>query len=125
MFNKIIARAVIAFCAISLAACAHVEPPDTLVTQAQESIEHAHSLGAEEAAPLALREANQNLDKAKQAIDNQEYEQAHRFLEKSMVNSELAVARTNAQRSQKAAEQIEQNLDALRKQIVGTSGTSS
>ena len=125
MFNKLLARAIIAFCAIGLAACAHVQPPDTLVTQAEESIQHAHSLGADDAAPLALREANQNLEKAKQAMNDQNYEQAQRFLEKSMVNSELAVARTNAQKSQQAAEQIEQNLDALRKQIVGTPETSS
>lgn len=122
MISKLLRRAAISLCIIGLAACTVVEPPNTLATQARESAQRAKSLGAEEAAPLALRDANQQLQKAERAMNNEEYEEARRLLEKSMINSELAIARTNAQRNQRAAEELEQSLEALRR---GTSESDS
>lgn len=114
--NIALKHTAIALCLAGLMACTAVEPPNTLATQARESIQQAESVGADESAPLALREANQFLNQAESAINQEEYEEAQKLLEKSIINSELAIARTNSQRSQRAAEQIEQGLDALRRQ---------
>lgn len=125
MFSNLIKKVSVALCIAALAACASVEPPDTLATQARESVEHAQSVGAEEQAPLLLREANQQLAKGEEAMQKDEHEEARRYFEKSMINSELAVARTNAERSRIAAQQINENLDALKNQTSTPSDTGS
>lgn len=124
MISKLLRMAAISLCIVGLAACTVVEPPNTLATQARESIQRAKSVGADESAPLALREANQYLSKAESAMNNEEYENATRLLEKSIINSELAIARTNAQKTQTAANQIEQSLDALRNKTPGSDSSS-
>lgn len=125
MVSNVIKKMSMALCIAALAACASVEPPDTLATQARESVEHAQSIGAEEQAPLVLREANQQLAKGEQAMQEDEHEEARRFFEKAVINSELAVARTNAERSRRAAQEINENLDALRNQSSTPSDTGS
>lgn len=112
--NTLLKQSAVGLCLAGLAACTAVEPPNSLATQARESVQRAEGLGADEGAPLALREANQLLNQAQTAMENEEYEEAQLLLEKSLINSELAITRTNSQRSQRAAEQIEQSLDALR-----------
>lgn len=116
MYNKFIKTLVLTVCFAGVSACSSVEPPNTLTTQARDSVQRAKSVGAEQQAPLALREANQFLAKAEEAMVNEEYKEARYLLEKSMINSELAIARTNAKKSKEAASQIEQNLDALREE---------
>lgn len=118
MLSRKITQVVAILCVTALAACTTVEPPTSLATQARESVQRAEGMGADKAAPLALREANQYLERAEQAMNRDNNEEAYHFLEKSLINSELAIARTNAERSQKAAQQIEENLDALKNQAL-------
>lgn len=125
MLSKKIAQAAVILCVAALAACTTVEPPTTFATQVRESVQQAQSLGADQAAPLALREANQYLARAEEAMKRNEHEKAHQFLEKSMINSELAIARTNAQKSQKAARQVEESLEALKREATDPSKASS
>ena len=102
----------------SLAACqSSAQRPDTLAVQARESVEKAQSVGADEKAPLALRDANQYLAEAEVAMKDKRYQEAQRLLEKSMINSELAIARSNSTTVKKAAEEIDKNLDTLKDEI--------
>ena len=114
--NKKMTAIIFTCCTVFLSACASIDPPTTLHTQAKSNVEQAQSIGADKEAPLALREANQYLAKAEVAISEKEYEEAQYLLEKSVINSELAIATTNAKQSQAAAAQINENLDALRKE---------
>lgn len=118
-------RIVIPFFLVFIAACSTVQPPATLVTQAQERVRQAESVGADEAAPLVLREARQQLTDAERAMQKEEFEEARLLLEKSLINSELAIAQTNASSAEKAAEEIEKNLDLLRREATPNSQSNS
>ena len=96
--------------------CSTVEPPTTLAAQARERIQQAERVGADRAAPLALREANQYLSQAEDALRAQRHKEATHLLEKSLVNAELAIVRTSSSKTQKAAEQIEQDLELLQEE---------
>jgi len=101
-----------------LGACqSNAQRPDTLAVQARESVKKAESAGAAQKAPLALRDADQYLSKADEAIEEKDYEEAQFLLEKSMINSELAIARSNAVDAKKAAEEINKNLNTLQNEI--------
>lgn len=107
-------------------ACSTVQPPTTLLTQAQERVRQAESVGAEESAPLVLREAQQYLSEAEKSMQKEHFEEAQPLLEKSLISSELAIARTGSQKAQKAAEEIEKNLDLLRREAApGANRTSN
>jgi hypothetical protein len=98
----------------TLASCqSNAQRPEMLAAQARESVEKAQSVGAQEKAPLALRDASEYLSRAEEAMSDRRYDEAQVLLEKSMINSELAIARSNSASARKAAEEIEKNLDAL------------
>ena len=118
-------RFAIPFFLVFVAACSTVQPPNTLATQAQERVRQAESLGAEAAAPLALREARQHLNEADQAMQKEQFEDARLLLEKSLINSELAIAKTSSTNAEKAAEEIEKNLDLLHRESVPNSQSHS
>lgn len=103
---------------LTLAGCqSNGERPDTLAVQARESVEKAQSVGADEKAPLALRDANQFLAEAEVAMKDKRYQEAQRLLEKSMINSELAIARSNSTTVKKASDEIDKNLDTLQDEV--------
>ncbi len=111
---------------LALGACHNnAQRPDTLAVQARESVEKAQSAGANEKAPLALRDANQYLTEAEEAMKDERYQDAQYLLEKSMVNSELAIARSNATGAKKAAEEIEKNLDTLEQEVTPNKQTTT
>lgn len=118
-------RFTIPFLLVFIAACSTVQPPTTLVTQAQERVRQAENVGADEAAPLVLREARQYLNEAEKSMQRERFEDARMLLEKSLINSELAIAKTSSTSAQKAAEEIEKNLDMLRREATPNSQTNS
>lgn len=109
-------RFILPFALVFTAACSTVQPPNTLMTQAQERVRQAESVGADQSAPLVLREAQQHLNDAQRSMQRERYEEAQQALEKSLISSELAIARTSSTKAQKAAEEIEKNLDLLRRE---------
>ena len=102
----------------TLTACANNAPvPSTLLTQAEGNVEQARSLNAEKFAPLAFRDAQQNLEKAQAALAKKENAEARDWLEKSVADSELAIAQSHAKKSEQAADQVEENLRALEQEV--------
>ena len=102
----------------TLTACANNAPvPSTLLTQAEGNVEQARSLNAEKFAPLAFRDAQQNLEKAQAALAKKENAEARDWLEKSVADSDLAIAQSHAKKSEKAADQVEENLRVLEQEV--------
>ena len=102
----------------SLAACASVgEPPRTLLAEVESEIKYAHELGAEEHAPLAYRSAQDHLAEAKRAIKEEDFQKATFLLEKSLVDTELAASKTQAEKSEMAASEVKESLNALKKSL--------
>lgn len=106
-------------------ACSSVKPPNSLATQARERIIQAESIGADQEAPLELREASQYLSDAEASMQRNRHEEAQLLLEKSLITSELAIARTNSQKAQQAAAQIEKDLDLLRRESTPNTQSNS
>lgn len=101
-----------------MTACASGPPaPTTLVSQAETSIRQAESAGADTHAPVALREAKKRLASAKSHIGNENYPLAQRQLEKAIAEANYAEARSMAEKSQRAANEVEENLEALQREI--------
>ncbi len=94
-------------------ACTTVQPPTAAFTAAQTTVDQARSIGASEYAPLELNNAEENLEKAEGAIDSENYEEAERYIERARADAEVAIVKTNAGKSQKAAGEIRESLDAL------------
>ena len=106
------------FTLCTLTACAsNTEIPTSLVTQAETSVRQAESAGADDLAPLALRDAKKNLASAKSAMAREDYKIAHDYLEKSLADSEVAVAQTHAEKSTRAAEEIKEQMSTLEKEV--------
>jgi hypothetical protein len=118
-------RFLLPFAFVFTAACSSVPAPTSLLTQAQERVRQAESAGAEEAAPLALRDAQQYLNEAQNSIEKKRFEDAEKLLEKSLISSELAIARTSSSKAQTAAEEIEKNLDVLRREATPESRSAT
>ncbi|WP_084005393.1 DUF4398 domain-containing protein [Gilvimarinus polysaccharolyticus] len=102
----------------ALTACANNAPvPNILLSQAEAGVEQARSLNAEKHAPLALRDAKQNLDKANAAIAKKDNAKASQWLERSVADSDLAIAKSHAKKSERAADQVEENLRVLEQEV--------
>ncbi|HEY7886346.1 MAG TPA: DUF4398 domain-containing protein [Cellvibrionaceae bacterium] len=103
---------------LSLVACAsNNNIPTTLVTQAESSIRQAESAGAEQHAPVALRDAKRYLASAKTQSANENYEVANKLLEKSLAESEFASAKSLAEKSERSADRMKENLRVLENEV--------
>lgn len=100
---------------MGLTACVSAgDPPEQLLSEARSDIKTAKETGASEYAPLALRAAEHQLQEAESAIEQKEYEEAVLLLEKSLANSALAVAQTQAEKSEAAATEVDESIDTLK-----------
>lgn len=94
-------------------ACTSVQPPTSEFSSAQTSVEQAKSLGAAEYAPLELNNAEENLEQAEKAMEDENYDDANRYIERARADAEVAIVKTNSGKSQKAAGEVRESLDAL------------
>ncbi|HEX7026181.1 MAG TPA: hypothetical protein VF268_03000, partial [Gammaproteobacteria bacterium] len=57
------------------------------------------------------------LDYARSAIEDEEYEEAQRFLREAQVTAEYAAVRSRSIKSQQAADTIRQDIETLRQEL--------
>jgi hypothetical protein len=84
------------------------------MSTADLAIRTASDQTASEHAPLDLRLAREKLDKARAAVDDDEYDRAERLAEEAMVDAQVAEAKTRAAKSRETLQQTRQDIDALR-----------
>ena len=102
----------------SIAACTTMsQPPNALLSDGESEIKMAQSVGARDAAPVSQRSATENLKSAKKAIENHEFEEARILLEKSLADAEYAAAKARSEQAQSASNQVNENLEALKKAL--------
>lgn len=80
----------------------HVAPAD--LSAAAKAVALAEEVGAPTYAPLELRYAGEQLEQARQLLENGDAAQARRLLEQSQVNSDLAVAKSRLGRTREAVQ---------------------
>lgn len=100
-----------------IAACGSTNPPTQQLTETRMVIEQAEQVGAEEYAPLELRNAGIKLEQARAASEAKEYEKAIRLAEQARVDAELAQVKALSAKSQKAAAELKESIRVLQQEL--------
>lgn len=100
-----------------IAGCATDQPPQEMLTETEAMIDQAIDVDARNYAPAEIREARKQLDYARSAIKDEEYEEAERFLQEAQVTAEYAAIKSRSTKSQEAAETIRQDIETLRQEL--------
>lgn len=97
-----------------LSACASAPvAPTAELTAAQEAIADAEQEGARQHSGAELDEAQQKLQRAERAANNEQMLSAERLAKEAKVSAELAAARTEAAKAQEINKEMERSADAL------------
>ena len=94
-----------------------VPAPTSEMAAASLAVEQADQMGAEEYAPLEIRQARQKLDQAQRLLRNGDNKRARMLIEKAKVDAELAEAKALASKSQKAVVELQETIKTLRDEI--------
>ncbi len=108
--------AIAAALALSLAACASVEPPREQLAVSRAAVERASGPAAAEA-PLELAAGRDKLERANVAMINKDYTQARQLAEQAEADAALAEARARATRSDRALGELRASIRALREEL--------
>lgn len=105
--------------AAALAGCASqdVPPPRAEFARADLAIEQAVSTGATQHAPLALREARQKMELARQALYEENFLEARRLAAEAQASAQLALAESETARAEQLAEENQRSLQVLRDEL--------
>ena len=111
----------VAGCAASLlfiAGCATGgDPPTEQMAFAQAALSDAVSAGSAQYAPLELRSAQENLDKANTAAADRNYDAARRHAKAAEADAKLAAITARSTKAQLAVSEVESGIRALRDEI--------
>jgi predicted S18 family serine protease len=113
MKNLILFSSIILFAG----ACASTKPPNQKLTQLEASIKQAEQVGAENYAPLEIREARKKLDKVRDLMNKEKYDDAKLKADEAMVDAELAQMKSLSEKAQKAVDQLRESIKALKQEI--------
>ena len=102
---------------ILLAACSSTKPPAEKLTRTEAAISQAEQAGAEEYAPLEVREARKKLEKARELSEDEKYEEARRLAEQAEVDAELAEVKTLSEKAQNTVKQLRESIRLLQEEI--------
>lgn len=106
------------FTAAIVSACTTpVVPPYEELTRSSYVIKEAEDSGARDLAPLELRTANKTLVKAQDAIKAEQYDEARRYAAQAELEAEYAIAKTDAHKNQKAADELQESIRVLKEEL--------
>ena len=99
--------------------CGGAPVPQDALTAAQSSVKGAEVSGAKDdpKAQLHLKLATEQIEKAKQQIDDGDNEEAARTIERAQADADLALALAEQAQSLKAAKEADEQLGKLKKKL--------
>jgi len=100
-----------------ISACASTKPPNEKLTQVEASIQQAEQVGAEDYAPLEIREARKKLDEARELVRKEKYQKAKLTADRAMVDAELAQMKSLSEKAQKAVRELRESIRVLKEEI--------
>jgi len=104
--------------ALTLGGCASPgERPDSDLQSAETSLQQAVAADAREFEPVLLNNAQNKVADAKNLIDQEKFVEAERLLQQASVDAQLAGARTDTAKASLAVEEVNRNIESMRKQI--------
>ncbi|MCB1756674.1 MAG: DUF4398 domain-containing protein [Gammaproteobacteria bacterium] len=114
MNKMLIKSSAVALIALSMAACSSIPAPKTEMALSDSAVKDAELAGAREYAPLELRRANEKMDMAKEAMHEEEYEEAKRLAEQAEVDAKLAASKSYSEKSKLALQELRESIDLMR-----------
>jgi hypothetical protein len=104
--------------AMGLSSCAGKPPAATVsqVSQAELAVQQASKSKAPEYASLELYTAREQLAGAQEALHKKEYTQARRWAERALVNAQLAETKAQSEQTRRTAAELQQSIEALRRE---------
>lgn len=100
-----------------LGSCASTKPPTQELAQTEAAINQADQVGAQDYAPLMIREARKKLLQAKELTADGEHEKARRMAQRAEVDAELAEATALSEKAQNAVRQLRESIRLLKEEI--------
>jgi len=108
-------RSVALVCGVlAVGGCSAGRPPTATVAQAELAVQEAGQSKAPEYAAGELNIAREKFDRAKRAMDKEEYERARRLAEEALVDAQLAETKADAESTRNAARELRKTIDSLR-----------
>ncbi len=103
--------------AVALAGCASVPPPKEQIAVSRAAVGDAVGAGGTEYAPVAMRSAQDKLDRALAAQAAGENAQARRLAEEAEVDAKLAETRARSEKAQRAVAELREGIRILQQEI--------
>ena len=97
--------------------CASSKPPTEQVARTEAAINQANQVGAQDYAPLQLRNARKKLDQTKNLIQQKKYDKARRMAERAQVDAELAEETSLSKKARDAVKQLKESIKILKQEI--------
>lgn len=107
---------------VGLTACATPPTDFSLFDNARSAIEQAEAAGADEFAPLELRDARQRLTIGEQQLAERNARGARHLAEEAEIEAQLALARTRAALTRADLNRAQRALEALEADLVEAFG---
>lgn len=111
------AAGAIGLAAVVMAGCASVPKPTDQIAVSNAAISSAVSAGGSQYAPVEMTAATTKMERARQAMDREEYESARWLAEQAQVDARLAEKKAGSAKAQKAAMVVSDDIRALRDEI--------
>jgi len=100
-----------------LTACGTTNPPDKQLTETQMVIQQAELLGADDYAPLEIRNAKIKLNLAREAVKAENYGKAIKLAEHARVDAELAQIKAQSGKAKKEVAELRESIRVLKAEI--------
>ena len=106
----------------TLVSCAAPPPGPEIFESAERAIENAERAGAEELSPVELRFAREMLDRAQRAAEQGKHEAALMAVERSEINSELAIEQSRTALERRKVNELRRANEILADELEATYG---
>jgi hypothetical protein len=105
--------------AAAVAACGSTSKPTYQLTQSEAAVRAAEEVGAKDTpqAALHLKMARDQVTEAKRLIIDEKYEPARHLLRRAEADANLAIALAKASRARAEADEVNRNLERLRREM--------
>jgi len=102
-----------------LAACATTSTPvsSEQLAAARSSFDSAERAGAREYAPVVMQSAEDKIDRAQQALQQANYDEAARLAAQAQTDAQLAEASSQSAKAKNAAQELQRANETLRQEI--------
>jgi hypothetical protein len=100
--------------ALAAAGCSAPRGPEQEIEKAEMAVRTATQTGVPESAALDMRLARDKLERAREALAEEDYERAKRLGEQASVDAQVAMAKSDSEAAREAAQELERSIQTLR-----------